>query len=151
MIIAVTGHRAGRIKESTELIEKIRNTLDEVEPERVLVGMCNGFDLMVGYEAVGRCLPVHCYVPWAGHRESKYTLEEDKRRYDHLMHFSQEVHILDAAEDYPGPHVFHNRNRAMVDNASHLLAYFDGKETGGTWSTIQYAKSKNMKVRNLYG
>lgn len=151
MIMAVTGHRAGRIKDSASLIERIRDTLDEVEPERVIVGMCNGFDLMVGYEAIGRCLPVHCYIPWAGHAVSKYTLEEDKRTYDHILHFSRETHILDESIDYPGPEAFHSRNRAMVDKATHLLAYFDGEESGGTWSTIKYAKSKKMKVRNLYG
>lgn len=150
MIIAVTGHRAGRVKDQDKLIQSIRSTLDEAEPERIIVGMCNGFDLMVGYEAIGRCFPVHCYVPFKGHRESKYTLDEDKRVYDHVMHFSQEVRILDESEEYPGPHVFHNRNRSMVDNATHLLAYFDGKRSGGTWSTIEYARSKKMKVRNLY-
>lgn len=42
------------------------------------------------------------------------------------------------------------RDRWMVDNCSCLLALWDGKEEGGTWKTVAYAREKGVKIHNLY-
>ena len=41
------------------------------------------------------------------------------------------------------------RNRYMVDNSDIVLAIWNGKETGGTWNTIKYARSKNKEIRYI--
>lgn len=38
------------------------------------------------------------------------------------------------------------RNRYMVDKSDLVIAVWNGKESGGTWNTIQYAKSKGKKI-----
>ena len=34
----------------------------------------------------------------------------------------------------------------MVDKSDLVIAVWNGKESGGTWNTIQYAKSKGKKI-----
>ena len=46
---------------------------------------------------------------------------------------------------YTGPECMLERNRFMIDNSSRLIAFFDGK-SGGTKSTIDYAKKKGVMV-----
>ena len=41
-----------------------------------------------------------------------------------------------------GPDRFMIRNRNMVDRSTHLRAFYDFRGRGGTYNTIQYAKSK---------
>lgn len=43
---------------------------------------------------------------------------------------------------------YHVRNRYMVDRASTVLAIHDGREHGGTWSTMHYAR-KQGKVLHV--
>ena len=38
------------------------------------------------------------------------------------------------------------RNRYMVDRAKSLIAVYDGKGSGGTAATVQYAMSKDVKI-----
>lgn len=38
------------------------------------------------------------------------------------------------------------RNRQIVDSAEILIACYDGRKSGGTYRTIQYARSKGKKV-----
>lgn len=38
------------------------------------------------------------------------------------------------------------RNRYMVDHSDTVLAIWNGEESGGTWQTIKYARSKNKKI-----
>ena len=41
------------------------------------------------------------------------------------------------------------RNRYMVDKADLVLAIWNGHESGGTWNTIQYARSKGKPIRYI--
>lgn len=43
----------------------------------------------------------------------------------------------------------HKRNRYIVDKADVVLAIWNGEQSGGTWSTIQYAISKGKKIRYI--
>jgi len=42
------------------------------------------------------------------------------------------------------------RDEWMVNNCDELWAYYDGSPKGGTAFTIEYAKKKGVKIRNLY-
>lgn len=42
------------------------------------------------------------------------------------------------------------RNRIMVENSSLVIAYYNGKGTGGTAMTVKYAQQKGIKTINLY-
>lgn len=47
---------------------------------------------------------------------------------------------------------FQARNMYMVDRADQVVAFTDGRESGGTYNTIQYAKSqgKTVEIINYY-
>jgi len=42
------------------------------------------------------------------------------------------------------------RNRSLVDGAHLVIAYYDGRPTGGTAYTVRYAEKKGVLVRNVY-
>ena len=41
------------------------------------------------------------------------------------------------------------RNQYMVDNSDLVLAIWNGKESGGTWNTIKYARKQGKKIQYL--
>lgn len=41
------------------------------------------------------------------------------------------------------------RNCYLVENCDFLLAFFNGKQAGGTWQAIKYAKSVNKYVKQI--
>jgi len=41
------------------------------------------------------------------------------------------------------------RNRFLVDGAQLVIAYYDGRPTGGTAYTVRYATKKGVPVRNI--
>ncbi len=45
-----------------------------------------------------------------------------------------------------GPDRYQIRNRYMVDNADRVVAFTDGRKSGGTYNTIQYAQSQGKGV-----
>lgn len=148
MKITVTGHRPEKIVEGPIIVGKLfQETFLEAEPEVVNIGMAAGIDLIAGIAAIKTCFPVHAYVPWKGHKPRK----GDEGDYDFVKHFAQKVIYVTDYDSYPGPWVYPKRNRAMVDNGTHVLAYWNGDEAGGTYDCVSYALTQDQKVRNLYG
>lgn len=45
-----------------------------------------------------------------------------------------------------GPDRYKIRNRYLVDHSRRLVAFSDGRTSGGTWNTIQYANTKGAQV-----
>lgn len=42
------------------------------------------------------------------------------------------------------------RNRFMIDHSSSCIAYYNGKNIGGSAYTVRYAATQNVPVRNLW-
>ena len=42
------------------------------------------------------------------------------------------------------------RNCYMVDKSDIILAIWNGKDEGGTWNTIKYARSKGKNIRYIF-
>lgn len=47
------------------------------------------------------------------------------------------------------PGCYERRNRYMVDHADLVLAIWNGEEKGGTWNTIEYARSRGKPIQYL--
>lgn len=47
------------------------------------------------------------------------------------------------------PGVFSLRNRYMVDNSDLVIAVYDGRTTGGTYTTIQYAWKCKKEIQTI--
>lgn len=121
---------------------------DRPEPiEAVICGMANGVDLWAGNVALDMGLPVIAAKPWRGHGPRK----SDVALYERIIKEAVEVVYVDSSMEYRGPWVYQKRNEWMVDNATHVLAYYNGKGRGGTYNCIAYAEKVKKPVRNVYG
>lgn len=147
MIIALTGHRPEDCEDEGTVRRKVRDALESAAGvTTVITGMASGYDLWGGSEALALGLDVVAAKPWAGHGPRI----ADRELYARVIEGANRVVNVDDAESYPGPWVYHKRNEWMVDNATHLLAYWSGKKSGGTYACLRYAMKKQVPIRNIY-
>lgn len=71
----------------------------------------------------------------------------NKLRYDKLLKAADEVIVL--SQGY-FPMCFLERDEFMVNNASLLIAFYDGRERGGTFYTIKRAKERGVPIVNVF-
>ena len=71
----------------------------------------------------------------------------DRMVYDGLMASADEVIIL---SEYYYTRCFLDRDEFMVENASILIAFYDGREKGGTYYTFKKANCLGIPVVNIY-
>lgn len=146
MIIAGTGHRPEDAENETIVRQKVRTALGYSGARTFICGMAAGFDLWAGDEALGLGLDVWAAKPWTGHTWRK----ADAALYSKIIANASRVINVVEQDSYPGVWVYHNRDKWMVDNATHILAYLNPATTrGGTYGTVQYARGKKP-IRNIY-
>jgi len=143
-----TGHRPEDSEDEQAVRIKVRTKLRYTNKtiDTFITGMAAGFDLWAGDEALGLGIPIIAAVPWRGHAPRT----SDEALYQKLLDNAKEVVYVTDVDDYPGPWVYHKRNEWMVDHADLVLAYWSGKEKGGTFACYQYAKKKGKPVANVY-
>ena len=71
----------------------------------------------------------------------------DKLRYERLMNQADEVIVL--SESYYTRYYL-ERDEFMVDHSNLLIAYYDGREKGGTYYTVKKATNQGIRVVNLF-
>lgn len=110
--------------------------------------MARGFDLAAGECVIGLRdeLPeivLKCIVPFRGVERS--FSKNDRERFRTLIEQAEEVVILSE-----GYHIgaYHARNDFLVENASIIIAYYDGTK-GGTHYTIRRALRRGLRIINL--
>lgn len=146
MIIAVTGHRPEACPEDEFTIrDKFGAVYEEVKPDTVIVGMASGVDLWAGAEAILRDIPVWAAKPWRGHGPR----QADEELYNFIIDNAVWVVNVTDSDSYPGPWCYHKRNEWMVDSATNVLAYWAGKESGGTYACMNYARKVGKPIRNI--
>lgn len=145
MIVAGTGHRPEDAEDEKIVRTKARVALQYSGADVFICGGASGFDLWAGDEARILGLEVWFAKPWAGHSPRV----EDRELYNRLQEYSSRVINVDESESYPGPWCYQKRNEWMVDNATHVLAYWSGVEKGGTYNCVKYARGKKP-IRNIY-
>jgi uncharacterized phage-like protein YoqJ len=147
MIVAATGHRPKDIEEDLGVVElKARVKLQYTKSERLICGMADGFDLLAAKAAIELGLPITAARPWSGHKVSPDWSEI----YDEVLDYADKVVVVTEADKYPGHWVMHKRNQWMVDNADAVMAYWNGKESGGTYECRKYAKKVGKPVANIF-
>ena len=146
--VAFTGHRTYR-DEADKLLPVTLRALYDRGYRRFLSGMAVGFDLAaaeavlrLGEERAG--VELICIVPFPEHAQRMEAAA--RARYDHIVQCASEV--LFVSERYhPGCYAL--RNDCLVDNASYVVAYYDGS-AGGTRYTVRRAHAARLPVENLY-
>ncbi|MGN0813561.1 MAG: SLOG family protein [Candidatus Coproplasma sp.] len=142
---AFTGHRKVKGDLDLNALTTVIKSLIESGVTTFYNGMARGFDLISAQciikvkEQYPHIKLIAC-VPCPN--QEKYFSEEEKRIYYRVKECCDEVKLISNR--------YYNscmlvRNRFMVDNCSHLIAYFRG-EKGGTEYTLKYAEDKEIEI-----
>lgn len=151
---AFTGHRPPRLggyslAARQRLVSFAMGVLGEARTEIAIVGMAQGWDQAVAQAAVNLDVPFIAAVPFRG-QESVWPTEAQER-YRILLAAAQDVHFItdeEPATRNRASGYLAQRNRWMVDNATHLHALWDGNPVGGTADCIRYAKGPETPWTN---
>lgn len=146
--VSFTGHRYYAGEADVQLCDMIRRLYDEGFT-RFLCGMAWGFDLAAG-ETVARLkedlknVELVAVVPYAEFRDLFHG--SDAEHYERVMAAADEIVVV---SECGGDAAFRRRNDYLVDNASVVVAWFDGVPRGGTAYTIRRARHSRLPVVNL--
>lgn len=143
MILGVTGHRKIYLNDRKK-IQLARIILD-LAPEKVITGMALGFDIDVAHVCVNYNIPFIAAIP-CDNQSARWS-ENQKWVYRELLKKALDVTQV-CAGDYAAWKMF-KRDEWIVNNSDKLLAFYDGRENGGTYHTITYATGK-IEVVNIY-
>ena len=161
MVCCVTGHRPNGFPFPREKNAKqYENYLYRLRREMELLynkgyrsfyfGMAEGADLdfaeaVLDFRAGEKvAVTLHAALPYPARphiRETKYNVKRDE-----ILAQSDYVYVVSPQYDRG---CMQRRNCYMVDHSDLVLAIWNGKEMGGTWNTIKYARSKGKNIRYI--
>ena len=72
---------------------------------------------------------------------------QNSKRYDHILAKADKVIVLSDTY-YKG--CLLRRNDFMLQHSNFVIAYYDGKQKGGTYYTCREARKRGMTVVNLF-
>ena len=148
-----TGHRFYDFSQREFIQERLTSAISEAYDHGIrnfISGFALGIDLMAAQlvQSLKCDLPgisLTAAIPFEGQAE-RYNIY-DKRVYRRLLELADKVIVL---SDYYYPRCFLDRDKFMVENASYLIAYYDGREKGGTYYTVKKARARGIPIINVY-
>lgn len=147
--VAFTGRRSYR-DQAADMLPVTLEALCRRGYRRFLSGMAAGFDLaaaeaVADFRTLRPDVELVCVVPFPDHPER--LSPADRARYDRLIASADEV--VTVGERYT-PDCYARRNDYLVDHASYVVAYLDGRPSGGTYYTVRRAHRRHLPVENLF-
>lgn len=150
---AFTGHRFYDFSQREFIQERLTSAISEAYDHGIrnfISGFALGIDLMAAQlvQSLKCNLPgisLTVAIPFEGQAE-RYNIY-DKRVYRRLLELADKVIVL---SDCYYPRCFLDRDEFMVENASYLIAYYDGREKGGTYYTVKKARARGIPIINVY-
>lgn len=150
---AFTGHRFYDVSQKEFIQERLTSAISEAYDHGIrnfISGFALGIDLMAAQlvQSLKCNLPgisLTAAIPFEGQAE-RYNIY-DKRVYRRLLELADKVIVL---SDCYYPRCFLDRDEFMVENASYLIAYYDGREKGGTYYTVKKARARGIPIINVY-
>lgn len=141
---AFTGHREITDEVDISVLDGYISSLAEAGVTAFLSGMAMGFDLIAAERVLelkkgNDKIKLYACIPCSAQQKAYPAAE--KQRYEKILSGCDEVLIL-SEKYYNGCMLA--RNRFMVDNAGHIVAY-TRKNRGGTYYTLKYAVALNRK------
>lgn len=147
-IVAFSGHRSYDGTAEQEL----RNAIESLYSNGAKifrVGMAEGFDLSAG-RAVIELMELHDDITLEAHIPyptfSSRFKGEDKELYEVIIAKAQVVRYAGVAYRVG---IFHRRNDMLVERATHLIAWWDGSQSG-TGYTVNRARRHGCIITNLH-
>lgn len=158
LALAFTGHRPESLPfgedETSPLCVKLVTMIREEILTRAsegytafYCGAARGGDIIFGEQVLHakKNLYPHirliCVIPHEG--QANYWNEAWRDRYFSLLEQASKEVLISTKYSQD---CFNHRNRYMVDHATSVLAVFDGRHTGGTYSTMKYAYQRNKEI-----
>ena len=146
-----TGHRDISYIEKIVLKKKLKRVIDTLINQGIVyykAGGALGFDTMAAQAVLkarekNPAVKLILVLPYLNQAER--WNERDQEIYEEIKKQADEV--IFTSQEYTKGCMF-KRNRYLVDNSSCCICYLK-KDTGGTAYTVNYAKSKDLKIINL--
>lgn len=154
--VGVTGHRPGRIGDQLAAQQAVVRVLDELKsrtPKMVVVtGGATGFDQWMARECAGRRIPFELVLPCQPELFSAFWRMENRMLLAELCLRAVDVQVIheDLTPSEVTPTIYHERNAAIVRQTDQLIAFWDGRLSGGTWWTIAHALEVGKPVFNAF-
>ena len=150
---AFTGHRFVDASQREHVKKRLSNAVLVAYGNGIrnfISGFAIGFDMMAAEVVVSLKqshpdITLTAAIPFNG-QASRFSFY-DRKRYDRVLKVADEVIVL---SDSYYPRCFLERDEFMVNNASSLIAYYDGREKGGTFYTIRKAMAQNLPIVNVF-
>lgn len=150
---AFTGHRFYDFSQREFIQERLTSAISEAYDHGIrnfISGFALGIDLMAAQLVQSlKCnlsgISLTAAIPFEGQAE-RYNIY-DKRVYRRSLELADKVIVL---SDCYYPRCFLDRDEFMVENASYLIAYYDGREKGGTYYTVKKARARGIPIINVY-
>jgi uncharacterized phage-like protein YoqJ len=151
--VAVTGHRPNKLsfcydhdgKAFGKLVGVATGALEQLRPVEVITGMALGWDQAVAEACIQLRIPFAAYLPFA---DQDFKWPKKSREYwEGLLAFAARTVIVSAGR-YSASKM-QIRNERMVDDGDLLLALWN-RTPGGTGNCVEYARSKNRLILNVW-
>ena len=149
---AFSGHRFIDASQKEHVKKRLSNAVLDAYGHGIrnfISGFAIGFDMMAAEAIVSlkRSYPditLIAAIPFKG-QASRFSFH-DRKRYDRLLEAADELIVL---SDSYYPRCFLDRDEFMVSHSSRLIAYYDGREKGGTFYTIRKAMAHGIPIVNV--
>ena len=154
--VGVTGHRPGRIVDLVSAQLAVVRALEELKrraPKMVVVsGGATGFDQWMARECAARRVPFELVLPCQPELFTAYWRMENRMMLAELCRRAVDVQVIheDLTPSEVTPAIYHARNAAIVRMSDWVVAFWDGRQHGGTWQTIEHALSEGKVVFNAF-
>jgi len=153
-VVSVTGHRppayGGYGYDVFEkLVDVAKEGLFMVQPFRVITGMALGWDMAVAWACVETRVAFDAYIPF--HEQGQRWTQEWWQHYANLLGHARRIVV--ARSEHPDLDVrrlYLKRDEMMIDASSETMAMYDGRQKGGTYHTVKYAKRMGRVVTNMW-
>lgn len=151
MICAFTGHR--KINNTHQLspvhqlavIKAVKKAV-EWKFNEFRCGMALGADMTFADAVMSNGRQLHCYVPYQGF-ELGWS-QENQDLYNTYLEYASKV--VYTSEPPFAKWKMLVRDKVMVKDTTLVIALWDGRVTGGTYHTIEYAKQLGIPIYNCY-
>ncbi len=147
-IVAVTGHRPDNLGGPGPALDaKLRRLaiwyFSTRRPDYIISGFALGWDLAVAEAALELKIPLIAAIPFPD--QAKKWPEHEQRRWGTLKQLAEIAHEVCP---YFTSQALQKRNEWMVENASKLVALWDGTPSG-TGNCVRYALGK-IPIDNIW-
>ena len=150
---AFTGHRRFDYRQKDAIKSRLRAVIIESYGQgyrNFISGFAQGFDMLAA-ECVAELKALYpemkliAAIPYTGH--SSYLFGYTRQRYNHLLALCDKTFTL---SDHYYDRCFLARDEFMVSHCSRLIAFYDGRNRGGTFYTIKHARQRSVSIHNIH-